>query len=76
MKDKIKEFLIIIVIIFGLFGSGVFIAAIWSEDIDAKNAPEEYVCEPERNEPERNEPIRELAKLFKEVLDHEDRLID
>ena len=53
MKDKIKEFLIIIVIIFGLFGSGVFIAAIWSEDIDSKNG----IIEP-------NESIPKGAKIY------------
>lgn len=36
MKQKIVEFLIIIILIFGLFGSGIFIAALMSDDIERK----------------------------------------
>ena len=36
MKQKIVKFLIIIILIFGLFGSAVFITALWVDDIDAK----------------------------------------
>ena len=37
MKDSIRKSLIIIIFVFGLCLSGVFIAAIWSDDIDAKS---------------------------------------
>ncbi|KKN27241.1 hypothetical protein LCGC14_0866500 [marine sediment metagenome] len=68
MKDLSLKFLTLIVLVFGLWLSGVFIAAIWSDDIDSKNS----IIEP--NEP--NEPIPELINIVKEVLDHEGRLID
>lgn len=36
MKQKIVEFLIAMIFIFGLFAGGVLIAALMSEDIDRK----------------------------------------
>ncbi len=43
MKALLRKFMIRFILVFGLCLSGVFIAAIWSEDIDAKNSePNDY----------------------------------
>lgn len=83
MKDLSLKFLTIIILVFGLWLSGVFITAIWSEDIDAKNEPEHFRSEwrdLERPPAMLNDPVDDMQqdfiiKLHENSVEHGNRSI-